>query len=135
MLVAERQKKIIELVNKQHSIRVTELSNLFGVTEETARRDLKKLEQEMKLVRSHGGAVRVDQQDSVESPYFEREVTNIAEKTKIADEAIKKILEGDKIILDASSTAWYVAKKLPNKSLTVLTNSIKVAMEIGRAHV
>ena len=39
MLVAERRKKIIEIVNDKKSIRVTELSKIFSVTEETIRRD------------------------------------------------------------------------------------------------
>lgn len=45
------------LVNEKGSIRVSELSQLFKVTEETIRRDLEKLESEGKLQRSHGGAV------------------------------------------------------------------------------
>lgn len=44
MLVAERQQKIVGLVNERRSIRVTELSQFFSVTEETIRRDLEKLE-------------------------------------------------------------------------------------------
>lgn len=131
MLVVERQQKITELINERKSVRVTELSEIFNVTEETIRRDLEKLEQEQKLARSHGGAVRIQSSEGVESPYFEREITNVAEKQEIAQEAVKKIVEGDKIILDASSTAWYMAKVLPNKQITVLTNSIKVAMELS----
>lgn len=131
MLVVERQQKITELIDERKSIRVTELSNIFNVTEETIRRDLEKLEKEKKLARSHGGAVCIDPSDSVESPYFEREVRNVAEKKEIANEAAQKIMEGDRIILDASSTAWYMAKVLPNKPVTVLTNSIKVAMELS----
>lgn len=44
MLVAERQQKIVEIVNMRSSIRVSELSDIFSVTEETIRRDLEKLE-------------------------------------------------------------------------------------------
>src|SRR5699024_532409 len=109
VLVAERQQKITELINERKSVRVTELSEIFNVTEETIRRDLEKLEQKQKLARSHGGAVRIQSSEGVESPYFEREITNVAEKREIAQEAVKKIIEGDKIILDASSTAWYMA--------------------------
>jgi len=131
MLVAERQQKIVELVNERKSVRVTELSQLFSVTEETIRRDLEKLEKEKKLSRSHGGAISVNPSDSLEIPYFEREITNVDEKKEIAIEAAKQIVEGDKLILDASTTAWYMAKSLPDITLTVLTNSIKVAMELS----
>lgn len=55
MLVAERHEKIINTVIEKGSIRVTELSKMFNLTEETIRRDLEKLEKEGKLMRSHGG--------------------------------------------------------------------------------
>ncbi|WP_040984973.1 DeoR/GlpR family DNA-binding transcription regulator [Oceanobacillus jeddahense] len=131
MLVEERQQKIVTLVNERKSIRVTELSTIFSVTEETIRRDLEKLEKEKKLLRSHGGAISITSSDGLEIPYFEREVTNVNEKKEIADEAANQVVEGDKLILDASSTAWYMAKNLPDIPLTVLTNSIKVAIELS----
>ncbi|MFS0781256.1 DeoR/GlpR family DNA-binding transcription regulator [Bacillus sp. 1P06AnD] len=131
MLVAERQRKIVELVNQRLSIRVTELSNIFSVTEETIRRDLEKLEKENLLTRSHGGAVSIEQEEK-EISYREREITNAAEKKSIAIEAIRLIEPGDQIILDASTTAWYMAKQLPDMPLTVLTNSINVAIELSK---
>src|SRR5690625_6169648 len=48
-----------------------------------------------------------------------------------SDEAVKFISEGDKIFLDASTTAWYMAKALPDVPLTVVTNSIKVTLELA----
>lgn len=131
MLVAERQRKIVELVNEKLSIRVSELSKIFSVTEETIRRDLEKLEKENLLMRSHGGAVSLEEEQS-ETSYLEREITNSSEKKAIAIEAISLIEPGDQIVLDASTTAWYMAKELPDMPLTVLTNSIKVAIELSR---
>ncbi|MBA4603353.1 DeoR/GlpR family DNA-binding transcription regulator [Thermoactinomyces mirandus] len=132
MLVGERQRMIVDLVNEQKSVRVSELSKIFSVTEETIRRDLEKLEKEKKLIRSHGGAISIQTPDSVEIPYTKREATNVLEKKQIALEAVKHVETGDKIILDASTTAWYMAKTLPDIPLTVLTNSIKVAMELSK---
>lgn len=130
MLVQERYDKIVQLVNERGSIRVTELSELCQVTEETIRRDLDRLEQAGRLRRSHGGAVSVkDQQPEI--PYFEREITHAEEKKRIAEEAIRLIQPKDRILLDASSTAWYMAASMPDIPLTVLTNSIKVAMELS----
>lgn len=131
MLIAERHQKIIELVNERKSIRVSELSKIFSKTEETIRRDLEKLEAQEKLIRSHGGAMSIQDANSIEVPYFEREITNVKEKQQIALEAVKHVEEGDKIILDASTTAWYMAKSLPDISITIVTNSIKVAMELS----
>lgn len=131
MLVVERHKKIVDLVNERKSVRVSELSEMFSITKETIRRDLEKLEEQGKLIRSHGGAVSIREVEEQEISYQEREVTNVDEKKQIALTAIKQIKPGDKIILDASSTAWYVAKEIPDFEMTVLTNSIKVATELS----
>ncbi|TWT01942.1 DeoR/GlpR family DNA-binding transcription regulator [Planomicrobium sp. CPCC 101079] len=130
MLVAERHKKMASLVNERGSSRVSELSRIFKVTEETIRRDLEKLETEGKLKRSHGGAVSIKEND-LESSYSEREIRNVQEKMAVAKEAIKHVSNNDRIILDASTTAWYMAKILPDMPLTVVTNSLKVAMELA----
>ncbi|QAY65516.1 DeoR/GlpR family DNA-binding transcription regulator [Paenibacillus protaetiae] len=130
MLVAERYEKIVQLVNERGSIRVSELSELCQVTEETIRRDLDRLEQDGRLKRSHGGAVSVKDQQP-ETPFAEREIAHAEEKKRIAEEAVKLIQPHDRIVLDASSTAWYMAAILPDMPITVLTNSIKVAVELS----
>lgn len=130
MLAAERLHRIVELVNERGSIRVTELGEICQVTEETIRRDLDKLEAEGKLARSHGGAISIGATQA-EVPYFERETANPDQKRDIAREAIRRIDQHDRILLDASTTAWWMAKLLPDMPLTVLTNSIKVALELS----
>ena len=136
MLVEDRHEKIAQLVNERGSIRVTELSLLCGVTEETIRRDLDRLEQAGRLRRSHGGAVSVKElltsmRSQPEIPFTEREIVHVEEKQRIAEEAAARIKPYQRILLDASSTAWYMAKIIPDQPLTVLTNSIKVSAELG----
>ncbi|WP_339290450.1 DeoR/GlpR family DNA-binding transcription regulator [Paenibacillus sp. FSL E2-0201] len=130
MLIADRYERIVELVNERGSIRVSELSTLCQVTEETIRRDLDRLEKAGRLLRSHGGAVSLRDRQP-ETPYAEREIMNAAEKQRIAREAVLMIKPGDRILLDASTTAWYMASHLPDMPLTVLTNSIRVAAELS----
>ncbi|OCT11812.1 DeoR family transcriptional regulator [Paenibacillus pectinilyticus] len=130
MLVAERWQRIVQLVNERGSIRVTELSELCQVTEETIRRDLDRLEAEGKLMRSHGGAVSVKEAQT-EVPFMERETAHADFKNRIAKEAVSHIQEGDRIILDASTTAWYMAKMIPDMAITIITNSMKVALEVS----
>lgn len=130
MLVAERYEKIVGLVNDRGSIRVSELSELCQVTEETIRRDLDRLEKSGRLRRSHGGAVNIKDHHP-ETPYGEREIMHADEKRRIAQEAVNRIEPNDRILLDASTTAWYMAANLPDIPLTVLTNSIKVVMELS----
>lgn len=130
MLVADRYHYIVQLVNERGSIRVTELSELCQVTEETIRRDLDRLEQAGQLRRSHGGAVSIKEVQQ-ETPYFEREIAYAEEKKRIAKHAVSFISPHERILLDASTTAWYMAASMPDIPLTVLTNSIKVALELA----
>ncbi|MEW4369483.1 DeoR/GlpR family DNA-binding transcription regulator [Paenibacillus kandeliae] len=130
MLVAERYDMIIKLVNEKGSMRVTELSERCQVTEETIRRDLDRLERQGMLKRSHGGAVSV-KDEQPETPFSEREIIHAEEKRRIAEEAVKRIQPNDRILLDASTTAWYMAASLPDIPLTVLTNSIRVATQLS----
>ena len=131
MLVPERHKKIINIVNENKTARVSELSKILKVTEETIRRDLEKLESEKKLARTHGGAISTQEEEEGDIPYFQREVMNQQEKMAVAKLAVTLIQEDDIIFLDASSTALYLAKLLPNKKITVLTNALRVAAELA----
>jgi DeoR/GlpR family transcriptional regulator of sugar metabolism len=130
MLVAERVQHILRLVNERGSMRVTELSQLCRVTEETIRRDLDRLESEGRLLRSYGGAIRLQQQTS-ETSYQLRETIHVKEKQRISVEAVKYVEPNDRIVLDASSTTWHMAAQLPDIPLTVITNSLKVALVLS----
>lgn len=134
MLVAERYDLIVQLVNERGSIRVSELSEQCKVTEETIRRDLSQLESLGLLKRSHGGAVSVKElaQGQPEVSYIEREIQNAEEKRRIAEKAVQCIEPKERILLDASTTAWYMANALPDIPLTVLTNSIRVTTALAR---
>jgi len=130
MLAAERYDRIVEMVNESGSMRVSELSDRCRVTEETIRRDLDRLEQAGRLKRSHGGAVSI-KDDQPEIPYRVRETTHAEEKKRIAQAALAMIRPGDRVLLDASTTAGYMAANMPDIPLTVLTNSIQVATELS----
>lgn len=130
MLVLERRKAITKLLDDQGSVRVAALAARFEVTEETIRRDLDYLESEGRLRRSHGGAVSVQARDQ-EIPYWFREITHEKEKAAIARCALQYVEEGDRIILDASTTAWHIAKRIRDMDLTVVTNSIRVAVTLS----
>ncbi|MDF2986382.1 MAG: hypothetical protein K0R50_1892, partial [Eubacterium sp.] len=131
MLAVERRKKITEIIGENKSVLVTELSRQFEVTEETIRRDLEKLEQMGILVRTYGGATLVEG-NVAEVPVEQRQVINSAGKDAIAYEAAKMIKEGETIFLDASTSAYFLAKYIKNmKNITVITNSHKVITELA----
>ncbi|MCL6591272.1 MAG: DeoR/GlpR family DNA-binding transcription regulator [Firmicutes bacterium] len=131
MLAVERRKDIINQLNTHKSVLVPDLSKKFGVTEETIRRDLEKLEEQGVLIRTYGGAVLNEGSRSEISVEIRQEI-NIAGKDAIGKAAASLVKQGDTIILDASTSALYVAKHLQNKpGLTVISNSMKVILELA----
>jgi DeoR/GlpR family transcriptional regulator of sugar metabolism len=130
MLAIERHREILAALSQEGSVRVAVLADRFGVTEETIRRDLGKLETQGKIVRSHGGALMSEPEDTLR-PFSWREVANETEKAAIVQEAIKRIREEDSILLDASTTAWHLAKRLEDVPLTVVTNSLQIPVALS----
>ena len=57
MLAIERRNRILEKLQKDKRVVVSELSRLYQVSEETIRRDLEKLENDGLVIKSYGGAV------------------------------------------------------------------------------
>ena len=126
MLAIERHNRILEMLKENGSAAVSVLSEVLGVTEETVRRDLEKMEKNGELIRTHGGAVSVDQ-TTAELSYNRRFKAYTAEKVRIAKEASRHINPFDTVFIDASTTAYYLANEIKNiKNLTVITNSLKV---------
>jgi len=135
MLAAERHRKILSLVERQGSAKVTDLADSFAVTQETIRRDLERLESEGKLLRRRGGAINLSSHHR-DTPFAERQIRNVQEKMAIAAEALRRIEPGDCILLDASTTSLQMAVQMPDLPVTVVTNGIKVVLEFAaRPHV
>lgn len=133
MLAIERKRKIISLLEERNSVLVPELSKIFSVTEETVRRDLEKLEVDGFLKRTYGGAV-INDSINTELPLKIREGTNIEGKQAIGIKVAEYIKDGHTIMLDSSTTALQVAKRIKDKrKITVITNSVKVVSELARA--
>lgn len=131
MFAVERQKKILDTLKNEGSVWVSKLSHELGVTEETVRRDLEKLEKQEALVRTHGGAIPVAESNH-EMSLEKRKHLNADAKEKLAKEAVKHIVPGDVVFLDASTTTFYMARELKNlKDITVVTNSIRVVSELA----
>ena len=57
MFIEERQQAIEKVLREQGKVRVRELSEMFQVTEDCIRKDLKTLENAGKLKRTYGGAI------------------------------------------------------------------------------
>ena len=130
MLPMERKNEILSKLMLDGKVVVSDLSELFHVTEETIRRDLDKLEKEGLAKKTYGGAVR-NESLNVELPYTIRKQTNVESKKYIASQISSMIQDGDCIMLDASTTALYTAKGIYNKNnITLITNSVEMLLDI-----
>ena len=130
MLAIERRNAILEKLQAERRVVVSELSQIYKVSEETIRRDLEKLENDGFAIKSYGGAV-INENANVDLPFNIRKKRNVISKQKIAEVISSRSKDGTSIMLDASSTAVYIAKALKErKNLTLITNSIEILIEM-----
>ncbi len=131
MLAIERKREILSRLASDGKVIVSELAKEFGVTEETVRRDLEKLDSEGLAYKIYGGAVS-RKSETLDLPYSVRVAVNVEEKEVISDLVSQFVKDGDRLMLDSSSTAIYIVKKLKNKkNLTIITNSVKILLELS----
>lgn len=131
MLAIERKNEIMIKLKAEQRVLVSELATHYGVTEETIRRDLDKLEKEGYATKTYGGAIWGNS-TKTDLSYTIRNKTNVEAKNIIGKLTSNLIEDGDHIMLDDSSTSLYIAKHLKEKKkLTVITNSIEIIMELS----
>lgn len=130
MLAIERRNEILEKLQAERRVVVSELSQAYDVSEETIRRDLDKLVHDGYAIKSYGGAV-INENVNIDLPFNIRKNRNVIGKQRVAEMVATLVHDGDSIMLDASSTAVYIAKALSGKkNLTVITNSVEILIEL-----
>ncbi len=129
-ILNERQTKILESLDTTKYISVNELSEMLNVSVVTIRKDLTLLEQEGYLHRTHGGASK-QMRYVFDQTISEKETLNVDQKMRITTKALDFIHENEFIILSSGTTLHLLAQKLYGfRSLTVLTPSLRVALEV-----
>lgn len=129
MLPEERYERIrILLANFQH-LSTDRIAADLGVSRETVRRDVLKLEDMGHLRRVFGGVTIAD--DEVEAPIEKRVQVRLKEKRRIARAAVRLLTPGHTIFIDAGSTVSALADELVKLTgLTVITNAFDVALKL-----
>lgn len=133
---AARAQIIVEKLLHTGTVAVDELAAQFGVSVATVRRDLMELEQRGRLRRTHGGAVPREpllyEPFRYDSSFHEQIDRNLAEKRRIGLAAAALIQPGEIISLTAGTTTTQVTRSLrPGANVTVVTNTVNVAMELS----
>ena len=136
MFQIERQEQILEYINQAQKANTTELARKFNVSKVTIRRDIEALAASGLIVKTHGGAVATNTSLIHEIPYSYKAERNQSAKKSIGIAASRYINDGDIIILDSGSTTLEIAKNITQKNITVVTDDIKIAMELsGKSNV
>ena len=127
---AERLDSICAHLSHHYRIGIEEICTQFGVTRDTARRDVVRLDMAGRALRVRGGAVLPPQSRQVEQ-YARRTGASIG-KQAIGHAAAGLLCDGDRVLFDTSTTVLAVARATTAASLSVVTNSIDVAEAFGQ---
>jgi DeoR family transcriptional regulator, aga operon transcriptional repressor len=130
----KRRETIIEQLARENVVRVAELSQAFGISEVSIRRDLERLERKGLLQRVHGGAVVVAAGGGAGD--HTSAVPHLDEKRRIGRAAAELVEPGDRILFDSGTTVLEVARALASDpvragSLTTITCSLPIVGELG----
>lgn len=132
MLAAQRQAEILRDLQHEGAVSVVSLARRFAVADETIRRDLAKLAQKGRAVRTHGGAVLAT---VPEPPFAQRRDANAAAKQAIGRWAAGLVRPGDVIAIDASTTGLELARALTNEEtaapITVVSNGLDLVRTLA----
>jgi len=130
MRQADRLSSVLERLSGNGSVGVGDLAGELGVSPATVRRDLRLLEDQHLLTRTHGGAVAHGV--LYELPLRYRSARHGEQKLRIAREASARITEGTAVGLTGGTTTTEVARALADRNrLTVVTNSLSIASELA----
>jgi len=136
LLTEERRRAVLEMINRQGRVVISDLSRHFKVSSVTVRADVNALSKRDLLVRSHGGAIR-KADVAVDFPLDVKESQHHDEKVRIGQAAAALLQEGQTVLLDSGTTTLEVARAIRKRKLprlTLVTNSQAAAWEVSGAN-
>lgn len=127
-LPARRRRKLLEYIEKNGQGTVNDLSESYGVSVDTIRRDLDRLATDGYVTRTRGGAVSTHSSIPIESALTVRTRLNTRSKNTIGMLAASLVKDQDVVLMNAGSTILSMAPHLRGKhDLTIGTNNLSIA--------
>lgn len=129
----ERENKITDILANCEKISLAELAGKLFISLPTLRRDLIKLEKKGLIIRSHGKVSLAKNPADIKIPFSLRESEQNKAKTQMAKAAAEHIKDGDTIMLDASTSAYFIVPYLAEfKNIIVITSGAKTALLLAQ---
>lgn len=130
MLEETRLHRICALLSTLNRVSTEQVVQHLGVSRETVRRDVLKLEAMGALRRVHGGIASIAQE--AEPPLSVRNTVRAKEKRDIARAAVQQLAPGQTLFIDAGSTTALLADELLSMpGMIIITNSLNVALKLS----
>ena len=132
MFMEERHQEITETLRQNGKISIEEITQKYGISDESARRDLRSLEKQGICRRTHGGAIlpqSLRNRASADRKFEEMPILNTYRE--IARAAATMIYENCTVYLTGGSVGYIMLSFLPKDiPYTVIVNSVDLGKEL-----
>jgi DeoR/GlpR family transcriptional regulator of sugar metabolism len=123
----ERRQRIRDLFRRQAIASLSEVMQVTGASEATARRDLALLEGQGVVSRTRGGARAIRRQSTLEEEFEIRQSRDRREKRLIGQRAAELLTDGMSVFLNDGTTAYALAQCIVGRRLTIVTSALNIA--------
>lgn len=133
MFIEERHQAILKMLSENGRISNSEIQETFQISYDSAKRDLRILEEQGLLKRTHGGAIPARQigGNVINNLSPDERVVEVKENyLAIAKEAVGTIEKDDVVYITNASVGYLMAQNMGETACTVVTNSISIAEEL-----
>ena len=136
MMVNQRQRRILEELEKKPDITVRELAQALSFSEPTIRRDFTELHKKGIITKCYGGAILNQGKADREIPFVLRENEKSRPKAEMGLQASRFISDGMVIMLDGSTSAYHLVPYLAKcKDIIVITSGAKTAVALAELQI
>ena len=127
MFDVDRKKRIMSYLTVVETASPAQIQSVMGASLSTIRRDLRQMENEGLVLRSHGYV------QLASLPGAPMEPSHAEEKRRIGQAAAALVQDGDTIFLGSGTTCTYLGRYLSEKKdLTIMTNNFDVVLDLTR---